>query len=392
MEYKSIKDICLFISDGDWIESKDQAANGIRLIQTGNIGKDRYLNKEKKAKYISDETFKRLNCTEVKEGDILISRLPDPIGRGCEVPKLGEKMITAVDCTIIRIDENVINKRYFLNYIKSNKYFNEINKYATGSTRKRISRKWLEKIKIKLYELNKQEIIAKELDNIDYMIKLKKKDIQDIDNLNKSLFIKMFGSPGKNKTKHKVETINDVCSSIVRGPFGSSLKKDFFVPKSNNSIKVYEQKHAIQKNADIGEYYIDKEKYKELKRFECLPGDIIMSCSGTMGELYQLPSDAEKGIINQALCKFSLNNKITSTYFLYYMDFIIDKLESRGSGIKNIAAVSFIKKIEIEVPPIKEQNQFEQIIKENEKLKKKITEDIIDLEKLLMLKMKNYFE
>lgn len=95
-----LEDICTVFTDGDWIESKDQADEGIRLIQTGNIGMGAYLEKEEKAKYISEETFNKLKCTEIFSGDILVSRLPEPVGRACIIPEKKERMITAVDCTI----------------------------------------------------------------------------------------------------------------------------------------------------------------------------------------------------------------------------------------------------------------------------------------------------
>ena len=110
--------ICEIFADGDWIESKDQSDSGIRLIQTGNVGFGKFKNRDSKARYISEETFKRLRCTEIKEGDILVSRLPDPVGRACIIPELTEKSITAVDCTIIRTKQEIINPR-FLNYFFS---------------------------------------------------------------------------------------------------------------------------------------------------------------------------------------------------------------------------------------------------------------------------------
>ena len=128
---------------------------------------------------------------------------------------------------------------------------------------------------------------------------------------------------------------------IVRGPFGSSLKKEFFV---KNGYKVYEQKNAINQSADLGEYYIDEKKFKELQRFECKTEDIIMSCSGTVGKLFQLLKNSKKGIISQALCKFSLNNKIISIYFLKYLEKVMENLKLNGSEIKNISSVSYIKK------------------------------------------------
>ena len=90
-------------ADGDWVESKDQSPDGIRLVQTGNVGEGRFKDRRDKARFISTETFDRLNCTEVLPGDVLVSRLPDPVGRSCVIPETGDKMITAVDLSLIHI-------------------------------------------------------------------------------------------------------------------------------------------------------------------------------------------------------------------------------------------------------------------------------------------------
>ena len=142
-----LSDLCTIICDGDWIESKDQSESGIRLIQTGNVGVGQYLDKDGRAKYISEETFDRLHCTEIFEGDVLISRLPDPIGRACRVPKLSTRAITAVDCSVLRFKDKQIAE-FFLQYATSQDYFNKIAILAGGSTRTRISRKEIEKLTI----------------------------------------------------------------------------------------------------------------------------------------------------------------------------------------------------------------------------------------------------
>ena len=120
--WTTIKNIVNYIGDGDWIESKDQSDKGIRLIQTGNIGFGTFKDKEGKYHYISENTFNSLGCKEIYEGDILISRLPEPVGRACILPKLPERMITAVDCTIIRLNEDLFQKELFVYYTISNKY------------------------------------------------------------------------------------------------------------------------------------------------------------------------------------------------------------------------------------------------------------------------------
>ena len=139
-QYKEkLSSLCETFIDGDWIESKDQSEEGIRLVQTGNVGYGYFKDKEDKSRYISEDTFNRLHCTEIFAGDILVSRLPDPIGRACIVPKGIDRMITAVDCSIIRL-KDVILPEYFISYTMTSTYCAQINEVTTGTTRRRVSR------------------------------------------------------------------------------------------------------------------------------------------------------------------------------------------------------------------------------------------------------------
>ncbi|MBQ7483332.1 MAG: restriction endonuclease subunit S [Bacteroidaceae bacterium] len=163
-KYMKLGEISESIKDGDWIEKKDQSLSGFRLIQTGNIGVGLFKNKAESARYISEETFLRLHCEEVFEGDILISRLPDPVGRACIVPYLDTRNITAVDCSIVKLNSKIINSDYFLLYTQSNKYFNQISSLCTGSTRQRITRKKLTELQIPVPPLSDQQRIVSYLD------------------------------------------------------------------------------------------------------------------------------------------------------------------------------------------------------------------------------------
>ena len=268
---------------------------------------------------------------------------------------------------------NIAYLSYYLNY-------SDLSSSITGTTRGKLTKSALNSIEILLPELEVQNKIVEILDKAQKLIDRRKEQIESLDELVKSKFIDMFGDPYLNNKGFIVETINDVCSSIVRGPFGSALKKEFFVKPGNDTYKVYEQKHAIQKKADIGQYYVSKDKYEELKRFECGAGDILMSCSGTMGELYQLPEECEKGIINQALCKFTVNNKILPIMFLMYMKQTIGNLETKGSGIKNIASVAYVKSMPVIIPPMELQNQFADFVKQTDKLKFEMEKSLKELE------------
>lgn len=142
-----ITSLCDVFIDGDWIESRDQSDIGIRLIQTGNVGDGFFKDKDDKSRFINEETFVRLNCTEIIAGDVLVSRLPDPIGRACIIPDSIGKAITAVDCTIMRF-KNTLLPEFFIAYTQTPDYQLQINEVSTGTTRRRVSRMNLGKIRI----------------------------------------------------------------------------------------------------------------------------------------------------------------------------------------------------------------------------------------------------
>lgn len=144
-----------------------------------------------------------------------------------------------------------------------------------------------------------------------------------------------------------------------KGPFGSALTKSMFVSKTDQTIKVYEQQHAIKKDSSLGTYYITREYFDEkMSGFEVLPGDIIVSCAGTIGEIYILPDGIEKGIINQALMRITLPSGINKRFFQYYFDANLKKSaqeESNGSAIKNIPPFDVLKNWYFPLIPYEEQ-------------------------------------
>lgn len=147
-----------------------------------------------------------------------------------------------------------------------------------------------------------------------------------------------------------------------KGPFGSALTKSMFVPAGPDSVKVYEQKNAIQKDWTLGEYYIKREYYDDkMSGFTVESGDVIVSCAGTIGETYVMPKDIELGIINQALMRIKIYNPMNVAYFLMYFDYIIKESareQSKGSAIKNIPPFAVFKRLLFPMPPLAEQDRI----------------------------------
>ena len=151
-------------------------------------------------------------------------------------------------------------------------------------------------------------------------------------------------------------TLDDV-AEYKKGPFGSSITKAMFVPKGKHTYKVYEQGNAIRKTLEYGHYYISEQKYNELKSFAVQGGDIIISCAGTIGEVYKLPEECEAGVINQALMRVRLRSIIDERFFRYYFGEVIkgDVIDkANGTAIKNIPPFKVLKAMEIQLPSLNE--------------------------------------
>jgi len=200
----------------------------------------------------------------------------------------------------------------------------------------------------------------------------------------------------KQPQQWQLVTLEDIAAStkhsIKRGPWGGSLKREIFV---SSGYKVYEQKNVIYNDFKIGNYYIDSQKFSELKDFAISPGDVLISCSGTYGKVAVVPNNIEKGIINQALLKISPNQeKIVTPYFKYLLESeLIQKYFvglTHGSAIKNVVSVSILKQMKFRLPSIFEQHKIASTLSKVDELIQK-TDQIIEqtqrLKKALMQRL-----
>ena len=229
---KPLGELCEVFADGDWVESKDQSTEGIRLIQTGNVGEGAFKDRAEKARYISEETFERLRCTEIFEGDCLISRLPDPVGRSAILPDTGERMITAVDCTIVRFDQKQCLPTFFNYYSQSTDYLTTIAKECTGTTRNRISRSNLALTPIPVPPLPEQHRIVAILDEAFDGIATAKanaeKNTQNARALFESHLQSVFTERGEGWVEKRLEVIGKTQTGSTPKTSDQSNYGDFF--------------------------------------------------------------------------------------------------------------------------------------------------------------------
>lgn len=379
-EYKKIKEVCSFIGDGDWIESKDQSDSGMRLIQTGNIGTGIYRDKADKVKYISNATFSKLSCTEIFEGDCLLSRLPDPIGRSCLLPKLNVRTITAVDCTILRFKDDVL-PTFFVYYTQSNSYYKDILSKTTGTTRKRISRKNLEKIGIPIPPKPTQLSIVSELDKLNELIQIKKEQLKDYDTLAQSIFYEMFGDPVENEKGWEVKklgevsiypkervAINQICSSQYVGV--ENLIKDRGGVRFSDNLPKADVAIAYKENDILlGNIRPYLKKIWLADKVGGASGDVVII-----------------RIKERSISPLFLFKLLSSDQFFEY-----DNTHTKGAKMPR-GDRKAIEKFGVILPPLPLQHSFAQKIEQIEQQKAAIQKTITDLETLLAARMQYWFD
>lgn len=295
---KMLAATCDVFADGDWIESKDQSPKGIRLIQTGNVGEGLFKDRVAKARYISEATFKRLRCTEIFEGDCLISRLPDPVGRSCLLPDTGERMITAVDCTIVRFNPKQVIPEFFNYYSQSNDYLSSVDAETTGTTRNRISRSKLGQTPIPVPSLPEQQrivgILDEAFDGIATAKSNAEKNLQNARALFESHLQSVFTQRGERWVENKLKALTTKIGSGATPRGGEESYKPEGISLIR-SLNVHDFGFKYRRLA-----FLDDAQADELSNVEVQPRDVLLNITGaSVARCCIVPDDVLPARVNQ---------------------------------------------------------------------------------------------
>jgi type I restriction enzyme S subunit len=249
---------------------------------------------------------------------------------------------------VVRAKEGALAPRFLFYFLQGAVDWNSV---ITGAAQPQITRKSLAPVKVSYPPLEEQHRIVEILDaafeGLDRARENVDANLTSATKVYEGFLDSEFESLA---SRDNVASFGDVCS-FVRGPFGGSLKKSIFKP---SGYAVYEQRHAIHRDFDAFRYFIDEEKFQEMDRFHVASGDLIMSCSGTMGKVAIVPNGSPKGVINQALLKLSVGPKSSGEYVRLWMQsgHFLNQLtdNTRGVAIKNIASVKALKALRIPLP------------------------------------------
>ena len=275
---------------------------------------------------------------------------------------------------------------------------------AVGTSQVVLSLRALRNIEVTFPLKAEQVVIGNFIRKLDIYITLHQRKLEKLKLAKKALLQKLFPKNGSQFPEirfkgftdaweqRKFLDLLDAQNGIRRGPFGSSLKKDSFVKKSD--YVVYEQQNAIYDNYET-RYFISKEKYNELIRFNIQPGDFIMSGAGTIGRISMVPDGIKKGVFNQALIRFKVNkDSINPLYFLKFMqsDMMQKQLTQAnpGSAMTNLVPMDELKKWDVTIPSLEEQNRISTFINQIDTfitLHQRKLDKLQDMKKGLLQKM-----
>lgn len=375
LRYTALGKGCLFI-DGDWIESKNISSEGIKYLTTGNVGPGYY--KEQGSGFITEETFRELNCTEVFPGDLLISRLNEPIARTCIVPELHSRIVTAVDNVIYRPNPQICEKRYVCYWLNNAKLTEHANILARGATMHRISRTILGHIPVLLPPLNEQSLIAdyldKECSNIDVIIAKEEKRLNLLRELRQSIITKAVTkgiNPDSALKDSGIEWIGEIPKhwdlkrikhiSSIHGRVGYKGYTTADLVSEGDGAYTIGGKHISRNILDLSEpEYINWDKYYESPEIMVHKGDIITAQRGTLGRTALVKEDIGPATINPSLVLIN-GIKINNEFLYWWM--VSDSVLSEIALLNTSTAVPMISQfqianIRIPVPPQKEQEQI----------------------------------
>lgn len=383
MDKVKIKDVC-DILNGFAFKSDNYVDKGIRIIRIANVQKG----------YIEDSTpaFYPLNSTGLDKymldkGDLLIS-LTGNVGR---VAILQEEMLPAalnqrVAC--LRIKSDKISKGYLFHILNSDFFERKCIQSAKGVAQKNMSTEWLKNYKIPLYSTEQQSEIVSVLDTLQSIICNRKYELQMLDNLIKARFVELFGDLRTNTKEWKIQAFSELTDLITDGEHATPRRttNGIYLLSARNILN-----HAIQLD-DVD--YIDQEEYDRIaKRVVPQAGDVLISCSGTVGRCCTVPVGLKFQMVRSAaLLRFKpeINPKFAEYMITSeYLQEQINRLKTASSQANLFQGK--IAKLKGFAPPMELQQEFNAFVAVIDKSKATVQKALDETQLLFDSLMQQYF-
>ena len=356
---KEVLEDAVVFNDGDWVESKDQDPDGdVRLVQLADVGDGYYV--DKSSRFMTTARAKALRCTFLEPGDLLVARMPDPLGRCCAFPGDEKPCVTVVDVCVIRPCQKKVFPRWLMHCINSPITRHKISGYITGTTRQRISRGNLGKVTVPLPPLSEQRRIAEILDRAEALRAKRRAALALLDELTQSIFLDMFGDPVSNPKGWEWCKLKNVLELIT---YGLTVRPKYVadgIPlisgkEIRSGIVDYENAAKIsQKDFDAL-----SEKAKPTKH------DLLFSKTGSIGHTAIIETDSPFALA-QNVARLTFAPKLVNyIYALFYLRSgsiqALAKRSVRGNAVKD-PQLGVMGDFPFALPPLQLQLEFAQRI------------------------------
>ena len=386
----------LWFQEGPGVRNTQYTTDGVKLLNVANFV-DGNIDLTTSSRYISDEeAYGKYKHFLVDEGDFLIA------SSGIQVDyfekKMGfirpEQLPLCMNTSTIRfknLKPDELDMRYFMYYLKSNAFKNQLAKYIVGSAQLNFGPSHLKKMTFPVVEIKRQKYIVENLEKIYTLIALRKQQLAKLDELVKARFVELFGDPEKNTFSWKEEELSEHLTVIG----GYAFKSEQFSEEGIPVLRIGNINSGFFKPVNLV-YWEDDDT---LSRYKMYPGDLVMSLTGTVGKddygnVCILGNDYDVYYLNQRNAKLELQDTMNKYYLSMLLKFepIKKKLTGISRGVRqaNISNKDILN-LSVPIPPIELQNQFATFVEQTDKSKLEIQKSLEKLELLKKALMQKYF-
>jgi len=369
-------------ADGDWVETKDQDPDGdVRLIQLADVG-DGFF-RDRSSRFLTTAKAKELRCTFLAPGDILIARMPEPLGRACIFPGVGQPAVTAVDVCILRPNPARIRADWLVQAINSPDFREAMQQFVRGTTRQRISRRNLGTMALHVPAPPEQARLSRLVAALELKRSSGAAHImagrQAIERFQRAVLAAACSGrlTAGWRESHELNEDNGLPLSwaespvaslasaqpraIQSGPFGSNLKHSEFRQDGYLAIGI---DNVLDGEFTIGaQHRISREKFEELHRYRAKPLDVLITVMATIGRVCVVPVDIEPAIITKHVYRISVDQERVDPYFLMNVlrgsPRVLEQIhqQTRGQTRPGING-QIVKGLQIPLPSLAEQREI----------------------------------
>jgi type I restriction enzyme S subunit len=365
--YESINSIVKggMIADGDWVESKDQDPSGqVRLTQLADVGDGEF--RSRSDRWMNDEQASRLNVNYLQAGDLLMARMPDPLGRTCMVPENIGRAVTVVDVAIIRITRKDVNPKFFMWLLNSPSIRQQIEMLASGTTRRRITRKNLGTINLPIPPFEEQnkivELLEDHLSRLDAALADVKQAKMKAAQFRQSLLNSFYY-----ESEFKSVSLGN-CIELIMGqaPPGDTCNKD---GEGTPFVKV----------GEFAKLYPTIEEWTLKPLRLAKTGDVLICVVGaTVGKI-NLGIDCA---IGRSVAAIRPKSVLMQKYLYYFLELKMLEIRGQSKGsAQGVITKDYINSIQIPLPELSVQQEILDLLESNFSLIEKSIEASNNIER-----------